>query len=157
MEINFETQSPRETIALGKLVGERLRGGEIIAYKGDLGAGKTTMTRGISLGMGLGDEVTSPTFALVNEYRKTDSKLSLIHFDMYRISGYEDLETTGFFDYADEDSVLCVEWSENIEEALEESCIVIAIRHLGDDRQRISIITADGDDRFEDIGDRYKR
>ena len=81
----FYTNSPEETIELGRQIGSRLKGGEIIAYKGGLGAGKTTITRGIALGMGLPDNVSSPTFSIVNEYH--GSGLSLYHFDMYRISG----------------------------------------------------------------------
>ena len=136
---------------LGREIGKRLRGGEVVAYRGGLGAGKTTITRGISEGMGLGDEVTSPTFALVNEYRKKDCKLSLIHFDMYRITSGEDLETTGFFDYMDEDTVLAVEWSENISEELPEDSIMITINRLSDDERELIVETCDGDDRFEDI------
>ena len=89
------TRSAEQTIALGEKLGALLGGGEIIAYTGDLGAGKTTMTRGISIGMGLGDEVTSPTFALVNEYHGAGK--SLYHFDMYRITSSEDLETTRLY------------------------------------------------------------
>jgi tRNA threonylcarbamoyladenosine biosynthesis protein TsaE len=128
-----------------------MRGGEVIAYRGGLGAGKTTITRGISEGMGLGDEVTSPTFALVNEYRKKESRLSLIHFDMYRITSGEDLETTGFFDYMDEDTVLAVEWSENIDEELPDNCIRITINRISDDERELTILTCGGDDRFENI------
>ena len=145
--MRFVTNSAEETVALGEKIGRLLRGGEVIAYRGDLGAGKTTITRGISLGMGLGDEVTSPTFALVNEYH--GDKLSLYHFDMYRITSAEDLETTGFFDFMGADSVIAAEWSENIEEELPEDTIFIELRRL-DDNVREIIIT--GDDRFEAIG-----
>ena len=151
LNLTFKTSSPEETIILGREIGKRLRGGEVVAYRGGLGAGKTTITRGISEGMGLGDEVTSPTFALVNEYRKKDCKLSLIHFDMYRITSGEDLETTGFFDYMDEDTVLAVEWSENISEELPEDSIMITINRLSDDERELIVETCDGDDRFEDI------
>lgn len=145
--IEIITASPEETIMLGKKIGARLKGGDCIAYKGGLGAGKTTVTRGISIGMGLGDEVTSPTFALVNEYR--GSKLSLCHFDMYRITSPDDLETTGFYDYMDDNTVLAVEWSENIEEELPENSIIIEIRRTGENTRKF-IIT--GDERFDDIG-----
>ncbi|SDA12428.1 tRNA threonylcarbamoyladenosine biosynthesis protein TsaE [Ruminococcus sp. YE71] len=145
--MRFVTNSADETVALGEKIGRLLRGGEVIAYRGDLGAGKTTITRGISLGMGLGDEVTSPTFALVNEYH--GDKLSLYHFDMYRITSAEDLETTGFFDFMNEDSVIAAEWSENIEDELPEDTIFIELRRVSDDVREI-IIT--GDDRFEAIG-----
>ena len=151
MNFTYTTTSPEQTIALGREIGRRLRGGEVLAYRGGLGAGKTTITRGISEGMGLGDEVTSPTFALVNEYRKRDCKLSLIHFDMYRITSGEDLETTGFFDYMDEDTVLAVEWSENIDDDLPEDCIRITINRISDDERELTIETCGGDDRFENI------
>lgn len=151
MNFTFRTSSPEQTIALGREIGKRLRGGEVIAYRGGLGAGKTTITRGISDGLGLGDEVTSPTFALVNEYRRKDCKISLIHFDMYRITSGEDLETTGFFDYMDEDTVLAVEWSENIDDDLPEDCIRITINRISDDERELTIETCGGDDRFENI------
>lgn len=147
MTVKIITHSLEETISLGKRLGKLLRGGDCIAYKGDLGAGKTTLTRGISIGMGLGDEVTSPTFALVNEYR--GRKLSLIHFDMYRITSADDLETTGFFDYMDDDAVLAVEWSENISEELPDNAVEIDIRRLSDSEREIII---NGDERFADIG-----
>lgn len=145
--IEIITASPEETIMLGEKIGARLKGGDCIAYKGGLGAGKTTVTRGISIGMGLGDEVTSPTFALVNEYR--GSKLSLCHFDMYRITSPDDLETTGFYDYMDDNTVIAVEWSENIEEELPKNSIIIEIRRTGENTRKF-IIT--GDERFDDIG-----
>ena len=147
MIYEFETASAAQTIALGEEIGRRLTGGEVIAYSGGLGVGKTTITRGISLGMGLGDEVTSPTFALVNEYAGRDR--SLCHFDMYRISGAEDLETTGFYDYLDGNNVLAVEWSENIADELPQDCIRINIERVDDSTR---IITLDGDERFADIG-----
>lgn len=143
----FTTTDPAQTIALGEQIGKRLTGGEVIAYSGGLGVGKTTITRGISMGMGLGDEVTSPTFALVNEY--AGSKRSLCHFDMYRINGAADLETTGFYDYLDGNNVLAVEWSENIAHELPQDCIKIHIERTGESTRTI---TLDGDERFADIG-----
>ena len=90
------THSPEETIEFAKSVGEKLKGGDVVAFIGGLGAGKTTFTRGLVLGLGLEDDVTSPTFSLVNEYT---GKTTLYHFDMYRIINSDELETTGFFDY----------------------------------------------------------
>ena len=142
------TRSADETIALGKMIGALLKGGEVIAYKGGLGAGKTTITRGICEGMGIGDDVTSPTFALVNEYHGGGK--SLYHFDMYRITSAADLETTGFYDYMDGESVIAVEWSENIEDELPEGTIFIEIERVDDDTR---IITITGDERFEAFGD----
>ena len=149
MKHTYKTSSPEETIRLGEEIGRRLHGGDVLAYRGGLGVGKTTITRGISTGMGLGDEVTSPTFALVNEYRKRDCSLSLIHFDMYRITSAEDLETTGFYDHMDEEAVLAVEWSENIRAALPKDTMFLTLQRIGDEERRI---TLKGDERFADIG-----
>lgn len=139
----YKTSSADETVELGKKLGSRLRGGDVIAYRGGLGAGKTTMTRGIALGMGLRDEVSSPTFALVNEYL---GKLKLCHFDMYRIQGALDLESTGFFDYLSDDCVIAVEWSENIADELPEGYITVEIERISEDEREITVI---GDDRFD--------
>lgn len=134
------THSPEETIDAAKKLGELLGPGDMIAYKGGLGAGKTTFTRGLAIGMGLGDNVTSPTFALVNEYR--GEKITLYHFDMYRIESEGDLESTGFYDYPFEENVAAVEWSENIAGFLPEHTVYITINALGDcDRE---IIIEDG-------------
>lgn len=150
MTYKFVTNSAQETIELATKFGQRLRGSDIIAYKGGLGAGKTTFTRGLALGMGLDDEVISPTFSLVNEYTKPGAVLRLVHFDMYRITGALDLETTGFFDYMDENTVIAVEWSENIEDELEDDCITVSISRIDDETREITVT---GDERFADIGD----
>ena len=146
MTFTFTTHDPAQTIALGEQIGKRLKGGEVIAYSGGLGVGKTTITRGISVGMGLGDEVTSPTFALVNEY--AGKERSLCHFDMYRISGALDLETTGFYDYLDGNNVLAVEWSENIADELPDDCIKLHIERIDDTTREITLTA---DERFADI------
>ena len=107
------THSPEETIDTAAKLGSMLHAGDMIAYKGGLGAGKTTFTRGLAIGLGIGDHVTSPTFALVNEYR--GEKITLYHFDMYRITSPEDLESVGFYDC---EGVIAAEWSENTPYAL---------------------------------------
>jgi len=135
--IRLVTHSPEETIAAAEKLGRLLGPGDMIAYKGGLGAGKTTFTRGIALGMGLGDEVSSPTFALVNEYR--GENITLYHFDMYRISSEEDLESTGFYDYPFEDNVAAVEWSENIAEFLPNDTIYITINSISENDREIII------------------
>ena len=142
----YITGSTEETIALAVRAGSRLRKGDVIAYKGGLGAGKTTFTRGLAIGAGLDDDVSSPTFALVNEYH---GKLDIYHFDMYRIESADDLETTGFFDYPMEDSVFVIEWSENIQKVLPEGTIYIDIKRIDDDTREITI---EGDERFADLG-----
>ncbi len=151
MEYNFITHSPEETISFAEKIGRLLKAGDFIAYHGDLGAGKTTFTRGLAVGMGLPDEVSSPTFAIVNEYHGRD-KTTLYHFDMYRIGSSEELETTGFYDYPLDESVFAVEWAENIEDAFPENVIQIKISRIDDDVRKITIITAEGDERFAYIG-----
>lgn len=145
MQFIWTTHSPEETIALAERLGKLLRPGDCIAYRGDLGAGKTTFTRGLALGMGLGDCVTSPTFALVHEYGGG----KLIHFDMYRIADENELETTGFYDYPLNECVFAVEWSENMDAALPQNTLHITLEYLGDESRRI---TLEGDERFADIG-----
>ncbi|MBQ2824489.1 MAG: tRNA (adenosine(37)-N6)-threonylcarbamoyltransferase complex ATPase subunit type 1 TsaE [Oscillospiraceae bacterium] len=145
--ISAKTNSPQETIEFAKKIGAMLKGGDIIAYKGGLGAGKTTFTRGLAMGMGLPDEVSSPTFALVNEYR--DNGRVLYHFDMYRIMNEEALETTGFYDYISDESVIAVEWSENIADCLPDGIITVTIEAEGEDTR---IITVKGDERFDSAG-----
>ena len=136
--IKIKTSSPEETIAAAEKLGGLLKAGDMIAYKGGLGAGKTTFTRGLAIGMGLGDNVTSPTFALVNEYRGED--MTLYHFDMYRINSEEDLESTGFYDYDFENNVAAVEWSENIADFLPKSTIYITIERLSELEREIIIV-----------------
>ena len=135
--MEFISNSPEETIEIATRIGKKLKGGEIVAYRGGLGAGKTTFTRGLAQGFGVGDVVTSPTFALVNEYRKKDK--CLCHFDMYRISNEDDLETTGFFDYMDGQTVLAIEWSENITGALPEETIFVDIERIDENRRKITV------------------
>ncbi len=146
--MTFVSHSPDDTIAFAEKVGSLLKGGDIIAYKGGMGAGKTTFTRGLCKGLRLPDEVTSPTFALVNEYR--GEEITLYHFDMYRISGEGDLETTGFYDYISPESVIAVEWSENIEDCLPKDIITIEIETTDENERKITVF---GDERFEDTGD----
>jgi len=143
--IKYTTGSPEETIELASKIGARLRRGDVIAFRGGLGAGKTTFTRGLAIGAGLDDEVSSPTFALINEYH---GNLDIYHFDMYRIENADSLETTGFFDYPMDESVFVIEWSENISEFLPENTIKIEIIRTGDESREIII---EGDDRFADI------
>lgn len=152
--IKFNSSSPEETIEFAKKIGALLKGGDVVAFRGGLGAGKTTFTRGLAVGMGLPDEVSSPTFALVNEYR--GKNITLYHFDMYRIMNAEALETTGFYDYLNEDAVVVCEWSENIEDCLPKNVITVTIKNGGCGTCavcEIREITVEGDERFDDTGD----
>ena len=114
------TRSAAETEALGAAVGRALTGGAVLALFGGLGMGKTAFVRGLAAGRGLEAEVSSPTFALVHEY---GGQPPLVHFDMYRVTGWDDLYSTGFFDYLDAGCILAVEWSENVEGALPEEAL----------------------------------
>ena len=115
--MQFITHSPEETELLGQRLGETLSGGEIVAYQGGLGAGKTAFTRGLARGLGISMRVTSPTYTIVNEY--TGGRLPLFHFDMYRLASAEELFDIGWEDYLARDGVCAVEWSENVQEAMQ--------------------------------------
>ena len=131
--LSFVSNSAEETEALGERLAKTLCGTEVIALFGGLGMGKTAFTRGLARGLGVAEGVSSPTFALVNEYH---GSYSIYHFDMYRVNSWDDLYSTGFFDYLD-NGVLVIEWSENIEGALPEQHIRVAIRRGETDNQRI--------------------
>ena len=137
----FLSNSEKETEKIAADFAKKLSGGEVIAYTGNLGAGKTCFTRGLARGLGFKGDVSSPTFALVNEYR--GGRLDLFHFDMYRISGFEDLYSTGFFDYISENGVIAVEWSENISVILDEKTIFIDIRQAKSQNSRIITIKSE--------------
>lgn len=131
------THSPNETEALAERLAKGLVGGEVIAFTGGMGMGKTAFTRGLMRGLNADGVVSSPTFALVNEY---SGRLTVEHFDMYRVEGWDDLYSTGFFDYLDTACVLVIEWSENIEGALPDYTIHIDIRQGMNDNERIITI-----------------
>ncbi len=135
----YISNSPSETEEIGKKIALSLTGGEILAFRGDLGAGKTCFTRGLAHGLGFSGAVNSPTFAIVNEY--SGGRLTLYHFDMYRIENWGDLYSTGFFDYLEENAVLAVEWSENIESALPRNTTYITIEKDGENRRIITVDT----------------
>ncbi len=142
MKYHRITSCVNETLSLAEQLAANLRAGDVIAYRGDLGAGKTAFTRGLAKGLGCRGEVCSPTFALVHEYPKTAPRnLTLYHFDMYRISSADDLYATGYDDYLESGGVLAIEWSENVEEVLPEDAIIITISRLGENEREIEIET----------------
>ena len=143
--MNFYTNSPAETEALGFALGKILKPGTVIAYCGDLGAGKTAFTRGLARGLGCADLVTSPTYTIVNEY--LSGRMPLFHFDMYRLRSSDDLFDIGWEDYLDRGGVCAVEWSENVDDAMEDA-IYITIEKLGEDSRRI---TVEGGDILADL------
>ena len=136
MKMIYETNSPEETEQLGEALGRVVRPGTVIAYRGDLGAGKTAFTRGLARGLGYADMVTSPTYTIVNEY--IGGRLPLFHFDMYRLRSAEDLWDIGWEDYLDRGGVCCVEWSENVADALENP-LTVSIEKLGETSRRITL------------------
>ena len=132
----YETSSPQETEAVGFALAGVLRPGTVIAYRGDLGAGKTAFTRGLARGLGYTDMVTSPTYTIVNEY--LGGRLPLFHFDMYRLTSADDLWDIGWEDYLDRGGICAVEWSENVAEALEDP-ITVTIEKTGPESRRITV------------------
>lgn len=131
--IKIISNSANDTENIGRKIADVLNGDEVIALFGGLGMGKTAFTRGLSAGLGVDDGVSSPTFALVNEYH---GKYDIYHFDMYRVNTWDDLYSTGFFDYIN-NGVLVIEWSENIEGALPENAVRINISKGENDNQRV--------------------
>ena len=134
--MEFITNSPEETEKLGAALGARLPAGTVIAYRGDLGAGKTAFTRGLARGLGCTEQVTSPTYTIVNEY--LGGRLPLFHFDMYRLTSSDDLWDIGWEDYLDRNGICAVEWSENVADAMEHP-LNITIEKLGEDTRRITL------------------
>ena len=134
--MEFITHSPLETEAVGEALAKHLQPGTVLAYEGDLGAGKTAFTRGLARGLGAAEPVTSPTYTIVNEY--LSGKMPLFHFDMYRLTCADDLWDIGWEDYLERGGVCAVEWSENVAAAME-GAIRIRIEKLGEDTRRITI------------------
>lgn len=131
----FISHSTNETEAFAAQFAESLLPNTVVAYRGSMGMGKTAFTRGVMKGLGADDVVTSPTFALVNEY--SSPKYTVYHFDMYRVTTWDDLYSTGFFDYLDTGAILLIEWSENIEGALPDDTIFISIAQGENENDRI--------------------
>ena len=134
--MEFLTYSPEETEAVGAALGTILNPGTVLAYRGDLGAGKTAFTRGLARGLGCTEIVTSPTYTIVNEY--LGGRLPLFHFDMYRLRSSDDLFDIGWEDYLDRGGICAVDWSENVDDAMEDA-VYITIEKLGEDSRRITL------------------
>ena len=143
--MEFITNSPIETEKVGEALGKILQPSSILAYEGDLGAGKTAFTRGLARGLGAKEQVTSPTYTIVNEY--LSGRMPLFHFDMYRLASSDDLWDIGWEDYLERGGVCAVEWSENVDDAME-NAIYVTIEKTGEDARRITI---EGGDLFADF------
>ena len=134
--MEFITHSPEETEKIGEKLGQALSPNTVLAFRGDLGTGKTAFTRGLARGLGCTEQVTSPTYTIVNEY--LSGKIPLFHFDMYRLASADDLWDIGWEDYLDRGGICAVEWSENVREAMEDA-LIITIEKLGEDSRRITV------------------
>ena len=136
MEV-YISNSRGQTVEIGENLGKTLNGGEVVAFRGDLGSGKTCFTSGLAKGLGYKGDVTSPTFALINEY--LGGRLPLYHFDMYLISSWDELYSCGFFEYIEEGGVVAAEWSENIESALPDNTIYVEFEKTGENSRKITV------------------
>ena len=141
----YHTNSPEETEAVGCLLASQLQPGTVIAFLGDLGAGKTAFTRGLARGLGAADRVTSPTYTIVNEY--LGGRLPLFHFDMYRLHSSDELFDIGWEDYLERGGICAVEWSENVSDAME-GALTVRIEKTGDTSRTI---TLEGGDILADL------
>ena len=138
----FITNGPEETEALGARLARALEPGAVVAFTGDLGAGKTAFVRGLARGLGIRDRVTSPTFTVVNEYE--GGRLPLFHFDLYRLGSADELFDIGWEDYLARGGVCAVEWSERMEELLEPGTIRVDLRRGEGEEQRLITVTRGG-------------
>jgi tRNA threonylcarbamoyladenosine biosynthesis protein TsaE len=136
-DLEFISNSLEDTAGFAKDFAARLSGGEVVALYGGMGMGKTQFVRFLAAALGYSGEVSSPTFAIVHEY--IGGRLSVYHFDMYRIESWDDLESTSFYDYCEMGGVVITEWSENIEGALPDDCIRIEITALGQTSRKFTV------------------
>lgn len=136
------SSSVQETEALVRALAQHLTPGTVVAFTGDLGAGKTAFVRGMAQGLGIAQRVTSPTFTIVNEYE--GGRLPLFHFDMYRLGSADDLFDIGWEDFLRRGGVCAVEWSETVQEALDADTIYVDIRRGAEDNQRVLTIRGPG-------------
>jgi tRNA threonylcarbamoyladenosine biosynthesis protein TsaE len=134
--MNFITNTVEETIELGKKIGGSLNPGDIVCIDGDLGSGKTHLTKGIALGLGIDDHITSPTFNIVNEY---EGRIKLYHFDVYRVNDPDEIAAIGFDEYIFSDAASVIEWSDYIKELIPDDHIQINMANESETRRSISI------------------
>mgnify|MGYP004535548655 CR=1 FL=1 len=138
--MQFVSHSTQETEQFGEEIAKSLRGGDVLAFTGSLGMGKTAFTRGLARGLGCRGRVTSPTFTIVNEY---DGKTPLFHFDMYRLGSSDELFDIGWDDYLARGGVCAVEWSERVSDALPDDTIYVDITR-GEEDENTRTITVTG-------------
>jgi tRNA threonylcarbamoyladenosine biosynthesis protein TsaE len=140
----YESRSELDTLNIAQEFARNLHGGDVVAYRGGMGMGKTVFTRGCVKALGNDSDVSSPTFAIVNDY---GGRINLYHFDMYRVESWDSLYSTGFFDYLNENSILFIEWSENIENVLPDNTVIVEFSR-GEDNDYRQICISGGDGRW---------
>ena len=142
--IKFNSFSEADTLKFASEFASQLHGGDVVAFKGGMGMGKTVFVRGCSTVLDVECDVSSPTFSIVNDY---GGKFNVYHFDMYRVESWDSLYSTGFFDYLNENSILFIEWSENIENVLPENTVTVEFTRGENDNER-TITISGGDGRW---------
>ena len=137
-KIEIISISSVQTIKIARLIGEKLKNGDLLALSGELGSGKTCFTKGLAIGLGVSEEyqITSPTFTLINEY---PGRCKLCHFDVYRLNGFSDLEDLGYEEYLSGDSVVVIEWAEKIAELIPPDSIFINFEHIDENGRKMII------------------
>ena len=135
----FITKSAEQTAKEAAKFAKTLKKGSVIGFLGDLGAGKTAFTAGFVKGLGIDADVSSPTFAICNDYISAENRV--LHYDMYRIETWDDLYSTGFFDSLDSGAYILIEWSENIFGALPEDAVIIKIDKLSENERKFTVMT----------------
>ena len=143
--MEFFINSEQDTVKLGRLIGEKLKAGDIICLNGEMGCGKTYFTKGIAKGLNIAETITSPTFTIVNEYT---GRLKLYHFDVYRVNDIDEIEAIGFDEYIFSDAVSVIEWSDYIKELIPNNHLNVDIKKLpekGDNYRSFNIYTENGD------------
>ena len=137
-KIEIISNSAAQTIEIARLIGGKLKDGDLLALSGELGSGKTCFTKGLALGLGVSDDyqITSPTFTLINEY---PARCKLYHFDVYRLNGYSELEDLGYEEYLSGDGVVVIEWAEKIAELIPPDSIFINFEHIDENGRKMII------------------
>jgi len=143
MKGEFQVGSVEETWALARALAKELGPGDVVCLEGDLGAGKTTFTQGLAAALGVPGRVTSPTFCIVQEHQSPD--VLLVHMDLYRLRGEEDVEAIGWEDYLARGAILVIEWPERAGSLVPARARHLVFRHLGEERRLIAV---DTDGRF---------
>ena len=133
----YITNSYEETVSLAQSIAKELKKGSVVAFIGGLGMGKTAFTTGLAKGLNINADVSSPTFAICNTYIGDEN--TLYHFDMYRVDGWDDLYSTGFFDFLDSENYMSVEWSENVYGALPDDSLIVEIEKLDDNTRKFKM------------------